>query len=403
MRGLARYSVAMDTPSFQDIDPSSGETITTLPIASAAEIDEAIARARAASETWSRTPMRERLRMLESAVQGLEARAEELASTVTQEMGKPIDSSRGEVRGWIKNLPEVIAELKTALAPEPFGDEGDETLVVREALGVVAAIAPWNFPIGMPLSILIPALGAGNAVVFKPSELVPLAGRILFEVLDAVLPDGVLQIVQGPGEVGARLVEGDVDMIGFVGSREVGRKIMAAASSDLKRLVLELGGKDPLLVFADADLEAAAECAVRHSLRNTGQVCCSVERVYVAREVAEDFERLVLDKATEWKTQQPTEEGSKMGPMASLDQLHKVTQQVDDAVTGGARLLMGGQALTEVGSWYPATVLADVDPDLAIARDETFGPVVCLTTFDGSEEEAIRLANDTPYGLGASL
>ena len=247
------------------------------------------------------------------------------------------------------------------------------------------------------------ALATGNTVVFKPSEHVPLSGAKIAEILNAELPAGVLELVQGAGEVGAALVEADIDMIGFTGSRDTGMAIMRAASGGLKRLVLELGGKDPLVVFADADLDAAAECAVRHSLRNTGQVCCSVERVYVADEVAEKFEELVTDKARAWSHGDGFEEGVQMGPLVSSEGRDKVTAQVRDAVNGGARLLLGGNADDGPGWFYPATVLADISPELRIHNDETFGPVVSLSRFDGNEDEAVRLANDTPYGLGASV
>jgi acyl-CoA reductase-like NAD-dependent aldehyde dehydrogenase len=268
---------------------------------------------------------------------------------------------------------------------------------------VVAAITPWNFPLGMPLSILIPALGAGNAVVFKPSEHVPLTGALIFDAIAENVPEGVIQLVQGAGDVGAALVEADVDMIGFVGSRDTGKRIMKAAAGELKRLVLELGGKDPVIVFADSDLEAAAECVTGGSLRNTGQVCCSVERVFVEESVAKEFESKVLEKAKAWTHGDGFDADVKMGPLVSVEQRDKVAVQVTEAVRDGARLLLGGETPAGPGAFYPATLLADVDPALRVARDETFGPVICLSTFSGDEAEAIRLGNDTPYGLGASV
>ena len=213
----------------------------------------------------------------------------------------------------------------------------------------------------------------------------------------------MLVVVQGAGSTGAALVAGDVDMVAFVGSRDTGKHIMQSASADLKRLVLELGGKDPLIVLADADLEAAADCAVEHSLRNTGQVCCSVERIFVADDVADEFEGLVLDRARAWKHGSGFDEDVRMGPLVSPQQRERVILHVEQAVRSGARLLLGGEEETGPGWFYPATVLADVTDDLPVAREETFGPVISLSRFSGDEEEAVRLANDTPYGLGANV
>lgn len=364
---------------------------------------QAVARARAAQPAWEALGADGRAERLAAAAPGFAQRAEELGLLICREMGKPIESARGEAGAAGRVLAERAREVAAALAPETIDGGDTESLLVRVPHGVVAAVTPWNFPVAMPMSILIPALVAGNTVVFKPSEHVPLTGAWIAKMLQAVLPDGVLELVQGGGDVGAALVASDVDMIGFVGSRETGQAIMRSASDGLKRLVLELGGKDPLVVMADADLEAAAEAAVTHSLRNTGQVCCSLERVYVASEVAERFEKLVMKHARSWKHGDPQRPKTRMGPMVSATQRAKVDEQVRDAVQRGARLLLGGVLPQGAGNFYPATVLADVPNDARIAFDETFGPVVCLMRFDGTESEAVRLANDTPYGLGANV
>ncbi|MEM9382898.1 MAG: aldehyde dehydrogenase family protein, partial [Planctomycetota bacterium] len=254
-----------------------------------------------------------------------------------------------------------------------------------------------------PLTILVPALAAGNAVVFKPSEHTPLVGARIAELLQEVLPEDVLVLVQGDGRTGAALVDADVDMVGFVGSRDTGQRIMHAAVGSLKRLVLELGGKDPMVVFADADVEEAARSAVEHSLRNTGQVCCSIERVYVADEVADAFEERVVELARDWTHGDGREKGVKMGPLVSEDQRARVVQQVEDAVADGASLRAGGAVPDGPGWFYPATVLTGVEQDHRITHVETFGPVVAVTRFSGDEDEAVRLANDTVYGLGANV
>lgn len=389
--------------TFVDLDPATGEPISEVPRATPRDVEEAVRAARAAQPAWARLPVDERSARLGRALERLGAEADELAELVTREMGKLIDDARREARGWAAHGRELLAEVTRAVAPQVQRGERYETTLSREPHGVVAVITPWNFPIGMPLQILLPALAAGNAVVFKPSEHTPLVGERIAQLFEAELPAGVLRLVQGGGDVGASLVAADVDMIGFVGSRETGRRIMASASQDLKRLVLELGGKDPLVVFADADLDAAADCAVRHALRNTGQVCCSVERVYVAREVAADFEHRVVERAREWRHGNGFDPQARMGPMVSGEQRAKVDAQVRDALARGARCLLGGEVPAGAGFFYPATVLADVGGRLEISRVETFGPVVALTPFSGDEEEAVRLANDTVYGLGASV
>jgi acyl-CoA reductase-like NAD-dependent aldehyde dehydrogenase len=389
--------------TFPDVDPATGETFADIEITTPDELRAVVAAARAAQPAWADLAFAERRELLLAGGLRLAERADEVAALATREMGKLKADALREIRGWTGGLAELLDEVGRALEPEVLRGKDSETRIERDPLGVVAAITPWNFPVGMPLELFLPALGTGNACVLKPSEHVPLVGAALHEIFSARLPDGVFGLAQGAGDVGAALVESDVDMIAFVGSRATGIRIMRAASDGLKRLVLELGGKDPLIVFADADLDAAAECAVRHSLRNTGQVCCSVERVYVAEEVAPRFEELVVAKARAWQHGSGFDESVQMGPMVSAEQREKVAEQVRGAVAAGARLVIGGAAQEGPGFFYPATVLADVDHALEITREETFGPVVSLSRFSGDENEAVRLANDTPYGLGANV
>lgn len=392
-----------DRATFDDLNPATGQVLAQIASATSSEVAARVSEARAAQAAWRAQPLSERLECLRRIAARIRESDRELATLCTQEMGKPLRDAIAEVRGHASHIGDVLKEVEVALEPREFAGGGADTVLVWEPHGVVAAITPWNFPVGMPLSILVPALATGNTVVFKPSEHVPLLGARLAELFQAELPEGVLTLLQGAGEVGAQLVASDVEMIGFVGSRATGQKIMASASRGLKRLVLELGGKDPMVVFGDADLEEAAECAVRHSLRNTGQVCCSVERIYVAEDVAAAFEHRVVEKTRAWTHGDGFRDGVSMGPMVSAEQRAKVERQVDDAVAGGARLLIGGKADSGPGYFYPATVLAGVTDEHALARDETFGPIVSLSTFDGSEERAIELANDTPYGLGANV
>ena len=395
------YEFLMST--IKNLNPSTGELLAEIPCATSEEVHDAVARARAAQPAWQALGLEERCRILAGIADGLAARADELADLATKEMGKLRSDAEREVAGFTAMVKAELAEVQEALAPQSFTTDSNVTELVRMPHGVVAAITPWNFPVGMPLQILGPALAAGNTVVFKPSEHVPLTGRVIAEIVQACVPEDVLVLVEGAGETGAALVAADIDMVGFVGSRETGKRIMESAAQGLKRLVLELGGKDPLVVFADADLDAAAEVAVRHSLRNTGQVCCAVERVYVEESAAAAFEEKVAALAADWQHGDGFDEASKMGPLVSEGQREKVVAQVDAAVADGARLVLGGSSPEGAGWYYPATVLADVSSEQRISHDETFGPVVSLSVFDGSEEEAVRLANDTPYGLGANV
>src|SRR5262245_18623853 len=252
--------------TFTDVDPATGAAIAEIEITTPAEVVAKVAAARAAQDAWASLAFAERRALLREGGKRLERRADEVAELVTREMGKLKGDALREIRGWTGGMDELLDEIGRALAPEVLKAKDSETRVERHPLGVVAAITPWNFPVGMPLELFLPALGTGNACVLKPSEHVPLVGALLHEIFSDGLPEGVFGLAQGPGAVGAALVDADVDMIAFVGSRETGMQIMERASGGLKRLVLELGGKDPLLVFADADLEAAAECAVRHAL-----------------------------------------------------------------------------------------------------------------------------------------
>ena len=395
------YEFLMST--IKNLNPSTGELLAEISCATSEEVHDAVARARAAQPAWQALGLVERCRILAGIADGLAARADELADLATKEMGKLRSDAEREVAGFTAMVKAELAEVQEALEPQSFTTDSNVTELVRMPHGVVAAITPWNFPVGMPLQILGPALAAGNTVVFKPSEHVPLTGRVIAEIVQACVPEDVLVLVEGAGETGAALVAADIDMVGFVGSRETGKRIMESAAQGLKRLVLELGGKDPLVVFADADLDAAAEVAVRHSLRNTGQVCCAVERVYVEESAAAAFEEKVAALAADWQHGDGFDEASKMGPLVSEGQREKVVAQVDAAVADGARLVLGGSSPEGAGWYYPATVLADVSSEQRISHDETFGPVVSLSVFDGSEEEAVRLANDTPYGLGANV
>jgi succinate-semialdehyde dehydrogenase/glutarate-semialdehyde dehydrogenase len=389
--------------TFEDIDPATGEVIATVEITSAAEIEATVARAQAAWSGWAATPLEQRLEMLRKGCAAMYAMRDEMAQMIVREMGKVLPDAEGEIEGWWGSLDGTFAEYSEAFAPEVTAFKRHRTTRYRDAHGVVAAVAPWNFPMRMPIGIVMPALAAGNAVVLKPTEHAPMVGAMIVEAFAPHLPKDVIQLVQGEGATGAALVASDVDMVGFVGSRATGSAIMSASAPTLKRMVLELGGKDPLIVLADADLDAAAKCAVTHALRNTGQVCCSVERVYVADSIADAFEAKVVELAAKWTHGSGFEAGVRMGPMVSKGQRAKCHAQVEDAVAKGARLLMGGTIPDGDGAFYPATVVADIPANSTLLTEETFGPVVCLYRYDGSEQESVRLGNDSIYGLAANV
>ena len=400
---IGPMSTTLAATTFQDIDPANGEVIAEIETTPIADLPGIVARAQAAWPAWAALPLEERLELLMKGCAELYSMKAEMVPMIVREMGKPEGDADAEIEQWWLGIEGAFDEYREAFAPEVIPFRRHRTTRYRDPLGVVAAISPWNFPMRMPIGIVQPALAAGNAVVLKPTEHAPIVGRMLHDAFAKHLPKDVIQLVQGKGDIGAALVKSDVDMIGFVGSRTTGEHIMAGAADGLKRLVLELGGKDPLFVMADADLDAAAKCAVTHSLRNTGQVCCSVERVFVADSVADEFEAKVLERVAGWRHGNGFEEGVHMGPFVSTDQRAKAHAQVEDAVAAGARLLAGGELPGGPGAFYPATVVADAPADCSLTTDETFGPVVALYRFDGSEDEAVRLAHESEYGLAANI
>ncbi|MCI0365232.1 MAG: aldehyde dehydrogenase family protein [Phycisphaerales bacterium] len=388
----------------QSIDPATGEIVGEVPLTPVDEIRVVVDRAHAAQKAWSRLPLSQRAELIKPLSEKLLARADELALLITREMGKPLKDALGEVRAYAGTLPSMLEEIITALQPEILEDENTKSIIYREPFGVCAAITPWNFPLGMPFEAIVPALMAGNAVILKPSEETPLIGQALADILNQTLPPGVLQVVHGTDEQGKALVAAEgVELIAFTGSREAGKHILSAASKGLKRVILELGGKDPMIVLDDADIEAAAKFAVRNSFRNCGQVCVSTERIYVDSRVADQFEQRVAELASALKIGPGTQEGNDLGPMVNNRQKQWVLKQVAKAKQQGARVVLdGARESSAEGNFVKPTVLANVDHTMDIMREETFGPVACIARFN-TVEEAIDLANDTPYGLGATV
>ena len=383
--------------SFRSFDPASGELVGEVDITPVEDIPEIIARARAAQPGWEQLGLAGRAEVLRRAGPAIRERAEALGELVTREEGKPLTEAVGEVRSCADVEP-LLDEIVAALSPTEVADDRTRSTIYRDPYGVCAAITPWNFPFAMPHWLVFPALAAGNAVVLKPSEETPLCGQAYADVLREWLPRDVLQVVHGADHQGKTLVTGDVDLIAFTGSRRAGKHILSAASARLKRVILELGGKDPLLVLDDADLEKAAQFAARSSFRNAGQVCVSTERIFVESSVADRFVDLLADETRRLRVGAGLEEGTQVGPMVSERQRDHVLRQIRDALRRGAELVAGGDS--PGGNTITPTILRNVTSDMEIVREETFGPVACVTTV-ADDDEAIRKANDSPFGLGA--
>ncbi len=386
------------TASLVSFNPATGEPVGEVPITPADQVDSVVARARAAQAAWSALSLEERSDMLQPAGPRLMERADELGRTLTLEMGKPLREGVGETQACAHGWDEEIDEITKALAPVELHEEHVRSTMYRDPLGVCAAITPWNFPILMPHQQILPALLAGNTVVFKPSEETPLIGQGYADVLNEFLPDGVLQVIHGADDQGKALVASDVDLITFTGSREVGKKILAEASKGLKRVILELGGKDPMVVLDDADIEAAAKFAARNSFRNAGQVCVSTERIYVQQSVLPTFVEALVEESKAFVTGNGLEDETVVGPMINARQRDHVLAQIDDSVQRGATVAFGGEGHRD--NFVQPTVLTGITNEMPIAQDETFGPLACVIGVS-DDADALAQANDSPYGLGA--
>jgi acyl-CoA reductase-like NAD-dependent aldehyde dehydrogenase len=380
------------------VNPAKEETIAELPAAGLEETDAAVAAAKAAFPAWRAIAPADRARLLRRLAGLVEEHGEELALLETRNVGKPIADSRGEV-AMVAEVFHFYAGAVDKHHGETIPVAGGVDMTFREPLGVVGLIVPWNFPLAISSWKLGPALACGNTVVLKPAELTPLTARRFGELaLDAGLPEGVVNVVAGSGSVvGQRLVEHpDVAKIGFTGSTEVGREVMKGAAETIKRVTLELGGKSANVVFADADLEAAAAGAPYAVFGNAGQDCCARSRILVEQSAYDRFVELLVEAAADVRVGDPESPETEMGPLVSSERLEAVSSYVDGNV------VWKGNTPGGPGFWFPPTVLAPVSNDERAAREEIFGPVACVIPF-ADEADAIRLANDTPYGLSGSI
>ncbi|MFV9668233.1 NAD-dependent succinate-semialdehyde dehydrogenase [Pantoea sp. KXB25] len=384
-------------------DPATGETLATIPALGRSETEQAIACAESVRISWGKTTHASRAALLEKWHQLMLDHADDLAMIMTAEQGKPLAEARGEVlygASFVKWFAEEARRIYGDTIPAPSDDR--RILVLKQPVGVAAAITPWNFPIAMINRKVAPALAAGCPIIVKPSELTPLSALALAVLAErAGFPPGVLQMLTGlPAEIGETLTESQtVRKISFTGSTRIGQLLMQQSANSLKRLSLELGGNAPMIVFDDADVEIAVAGVMLSKFRNAGQTCVCANRILVQRNIYPRFTARLLEEVATLKVGDGFAPGTTIGPLINARAVEKVNGHIDDALSQGATLLTGGISQDQ-GTFVQPTVLGEVTVKMRIAREETFGPVAPLFIFD-EEEEAIAMANDTPYGLAA--
>ena len=381
------------------INPTTEERIDDVPASGPQDVDRAVAAARAAFDGWSRTPRAERVDVLLALRDALAARSEEMASTITAEMGAPI----GIAKKIQVALPITVLGSMETIRDEP--ERIGNSLVVREPVGVVGAITPWNYPLHQAVAKLAPALAAGCTVVHKPSEVAPLSAYLLAEIIDGIgLPAGVYNLVPGAGTpTGTAIVEhADVDMVSFTGSTRAGRQVAALAAPTVKRVALELGGKSANVILPDADHAAAVKVGVANCLLNSGQTCTAWTRMLVHRSRYDEAVELAAAAAARYVVGDPTDPATKLGPLASQAQRDRVQSYVERGIADGAKPVTGNGKVPERGYFVAPTVFADVTPDATIAQEEIFGPVLCVIGYN-DEDEAARIANAVTYGLAGGV
>jgi acyl-CoA reductase-like NAD-dependent aldehyde dehydrogenase len=400
----------IETRKIASINPATGEILREFECAGKCEVEAAVGRARVAQGAWAGLGVRRRIAILREFQHKLYTRKSEIAAAITREVGKPlVEALVTEVLVVLDAARFLIDNAWNLLRDEPVPHGNIVTKLksgwlVREPHGVIGIISPWNYPFSIPATETLAALVAGNAVVLKPSELTPLVALELASLLhQAGVPEDVLQVVVGEGPAGAALMRSPIDKLVFTGSVTTGKRIAAAAAERLLPVVLELGGKDPMLVLDDADVDVASSAAVWGAFVNAGQACLSVERCYVHRSLYESFARACAEKTKQLRIGNGMDAHTDVGPMIQERQVRIVESHVEDAKSRGARVLAGGTRLPALGAnYYAPTVLADVTHDMRIMREETFGPVLPIMAFD-AEDEAVRMANDSEYGLAASV
>jgi acyl-CoA reductase-like NAD-dependent aldehyde dehydrogenase len=385
-------------------NPATGELLAEIPQASAESVAERALAARAAQPAWSATPLAERALALQRFAAALEAERETLAATLTAEVGKPIRQSRNEISGLLPRIEFFLAEAAATLAPQQVhADAGMREVIGHDPLGVIANISAWNYPYFVGGNVFVPALLAGNAVLYKPSEYATLTGQHIARLLHAAgVPADVFVPLIGDGAVGAALLAQNVDGVFFTGSHATGARIAQAIGPRFIKLQLELGGKDPTYVADDADVQAAAESLADGAMYNTGQSCCSVERIYVHERVHDAFVAAFVATVRAMRLGDLASEDTYIGAITRPAQLAVLEGQVADARAKGATLLVGGARANRPGHWFEPTVFSGVDHTMDLMREESFGPIVGIQKV-GSDAQALALMNDSRYGLTAGV
>jgi acyl-CoA reductase-like NAD-dependent aldehyde dehydrogenase len=387
-------------------NPATGDVAALLDADDARTVKLKYLQARAAQPAWARTPLRNRLAAIAAFRERVVAGTEELARILTLEVGKPIAQSRNELKGVLPRIDFFLAETARTLRPARVSIDvaaSMEEKISHEPLGVVANISAWNYPWFVGANVFIPALLAGNAVLYKPSEFASLTGLEIARLLrESGVPEGAFIPVIGAGPVGAALVEQPVDGVFFTGSLGTGRRIAEAVRGRMIKLQLELGGKDPVYVCEDVDIAGAAAGIADGAFYNTGQSCCSVERIYVNEKIFTPFVDAFVAEVKGFRRGDPSDERTYIGPLTRAPQLKVLESQVKDARGKGAKVLIGGHRVKAKGNWFEPTVLVDVSHAMDVMRDESFGPVIGIMPVKG-DAEAVRLMNDTEYGLTAAV
>jgi acyl-CoA reductase-like NAD-dependent aldehyde dehydrogenase len=376
----------------KSINPSDLSIVGELPNTTLKEIDNYIAKAKAAQVNWANVSLIERKEILVKAHKEVSSEAERIGKIIHQEMGKPLSHAIGEV-SWVgDNIEDLCNEIIEAITPTELNDGRVTSTVHHDPLGVIACITPWNFPFAMAYDLLVPSLMTGNTVLFKPSEETFLTGHAYFEILQKHLPQDVLHCIIGDGAEGQYLVQSDVQLISFVGSKATGQKILGSASEGIKRTILEMGGKDPLIILPSANLDKAAKFAAKNSFTNSGQVCVSTEKILIDKNLTSEFYPKLIEHT----------EKIKIGPMVNKKQRDIVLAQVKDALAKGAEIIYGSeeQVNSIEDNFITPIILKNVNPSMDIYQKETFGPVACVIETE-SNDQALKFANDTEYGLGA--
>ena len=387
------------------VNPTSEETIATVPGCTPVEVDRAVEAAREAFESWSQAPREERARLIGAIAANLEARADELAAMIAQELGMPLKLSRMIQVGLGINHFAAMPGLMEEVAWE---EEIGNSRVLREPIGVVGAITPWNYPLNQIGAKVAAALGAGCTVVLKPSEVVPLNAFALAEAIEAAgLPPGVFNLVSGTGPVVGEAIAAHpgMDMVSFTGSTRAGRRVSELAAETVKPVAMELGGKSPNVLLDDAELDKAVPDGVAKCFLNSGQTCSALTRMLVPRQRLAEAEAIAKASAEAFTPGDPFDEASRLGPLVSATQRERVRGYIEKGTEEGARLLTGGAEAPEGlerGYFVRPTVFSEVEPEMTIAQEEIFGPVLAIQPYEG-EEDAVRIANGTAYGLAGGV